>query len=396
MTNDWQTVLLEKCLSERKEFVTIDDLTRYKRARNQWYGKGIVLRDEIYGSEIKTKQQQIVRKSEFVVAEIDAKEGSFGVVPPELDGAIVSSHYFVFQINEAVCMPSWLDLLSRANLFQDQVKAQGSTNYSAVRPSQILAFEISLPPLAAQRRIVACVDALALRVEEARGLRRAAVEEAEAVMKVEIHGVMEEGGWRDTPLCEVLDRCEGGTWGFADDDNGVAILRPNNISGQGNLVLHDVKIRSVSMREVEKCRLQNGDVILTKSNSKELVGNSALFEQPSDPRIFVPSNFLQSLRFKSAVVLPKFAWYILWSPRSRSYFQMNCSGTSPSLQNLSGSKLKALPFPIPPLTEQHHIVAYLDGLQTKVDELRSLQAETQKELDALMPSILAKAFAGEL
>ena len=43
------------------------------------------------------------------------------------------------------------------------------------------------------------------------------------------------------------------------------------------------------------------------------------------------------------------------------------------------------------------IVAYLDGLQGKVDELRRLQqAETQKELDALMPSVLAKAFAGEL
>ena len=42
------------------------------------------------------------------------------------------------------------------------------------------------------------------------------------------------------------------------------------------------------------------------------------------------------------------------------------------------------------------IVAYLDGLQAEVDDLRRLQAETQKELDALMPSVLAKAFAGEL
>ena len=42
------------------------------------------------------------------------------------------------------------------------------------------------------------------------------------------------------------------------------------------------------------------------------------------------------------------------------------------------------------------IVTYLDGLQAEVDDLRRLQAETQKELDALMPSVLAKAFAGEL
>jgi type I restriction enzyme S subunit len=52
--------------------------------------------------------------------------------------------------------------------------------------------------------------------------------------------------------------------------------------------------------------------------------------------------------------------------------------------------------PLPSLPEQRRIVAYLDGLQAKVDELRRLHAETQQELDALMPSILAKAFAGEL
>ena len=42
------------------------------------------------------------------------------------------------------------------------------------------------------------------------------------------------------------------------------------------------------------------------------------------------------------------------------------------------------------------IVAYLDDLQAKVDELRRLQAETQKELDALLPSVLDRAFRGEL
>ena len=46
--------------------------------------------------------------------------------------------------------------------------------------------------------------------------------------------------------------------------------------------------------------------------------------------------------------------------------------------------------------KQRRIVAYLDGLQAKVDALKKLQAETAAELDALMPSILDKAFRGEL
>jgi len=46
--------------------------------------------------------------------------------------------------------------------------------------------------------------------------------------------------------------------------------------------------------------------------------------------------------------------------------------------------------------EQRRIVAYLDGLQAKVNVLRELQSQSQEELDALLPSILDKAFKGEL
>jgi type I restriction enzyme S subunit len=52
--------------------------------------------------------------------------------------------------------------------------------------------------------------------------------------------------------------------------------------------------------------------------------------------------------------------------------------------------------PLPPLEEQRRLVAYLDGLQAQVSALRARQAETEKELNALMPSILDKAFKGEL
>lgn len=66
------------------------------------------------------------------------------------------------------------------------------------------------------------------------------------------------------------------------------------------------------------------------------------------------------------------------------------------MKKISQPKLEAMPIPTLPLPEQRRIVAYLDGLQAKVDALRHLQAETQRELDALMPAVLARAFAGEL
>jgi len=51
---------------------------------------------------------------------------------------------------------------------------------------------------------------------------------------------------------------------------------------------------------------------------------------------------------------------------------------------------------VPGLEEQRRIVSYLDGLETQLNALKQLQAETAAELDALLPSVLDKAFNGEL
>ena len=64
--------------------------------------------------------------------------------------------------------------------------------------------------------------------------------------------------------------------------------------------------------------------------------------------------------------------------------------------NVNAQKLKALPIALPPLPEQRRIVAYLDGLQAKVDAMKTMQAQSAAELDALLPSILDRAFKGEL
>lgn len=66
------------------------------------------------------------------------------------------------------------------------------------------------------------------------------------------------------------------------------------------------------------------------------------------------------------------------------------------MKKISQPKLEQMPIPLPPLPEQRRIVAYLDALQAKVNALRELQSQTRAELEALMPSILEKAFQGEL
>ncbi len=66
------------------------------------------------------------------------------------------------------------------------------------------------------------------------------------------------------------------------------------------------------------------------------------------------------------------------------------------MADLGLKTIRQFTIPVPPIDEQRRIVTHLDAVQAKVDELRRLQAETQKELAALMPSILDRAFKGEL
>jgi type I restriction enzyme S subunit len=63
---------------------------------------------------------------------------------------------------------------------------------------------------------------------------------------------------------------------------------------------------------------------------------------------------------------------------------------------LNQRNARKISFPLPPISEQRRIVAYLDDLQAKVEALRWLQVETAAELDALLPSILDRAFKGKL
>jgi type I restriction enzyme S subunit len=91
---------------------------------------------------------------------------------------------------------------------------------------------------------------------------------------------------------------------------------------------------------------------------------------------------------------PSYLMYWLSQPSVQDF--INDAQKGATRQGFTKSQIEQFEIPVPPLADQRRIVAYLDGLQAKVDELRRLQAETQKELDALMPSILAKAFAGEL
>ncbi len=392
---EYPHVRLGQFITQRKEFFAIDDLAKYKRARVQSHGKGIVLRDEVLGSEIKTKSQQAARPGEFLVAEIDAKVGGFGIVPTELNGAVVSSHYFLFEVDEAVCLRDWLDWFIRSGLLEEQVKAQGSTNYAAIRPGHVLEYEIPLPPLPEQQRLVARIEAIARRVEEARGLRQKAVEEAKSLLLIKSGEVFSELilHTNQRPFGSFSPHVTSGPryWGDKITDTGMRFYRAQDLGPNGKIINSSkIYIQPPDSNQGQSARLKTGDLMLVITGAT--VGRCAVYEEGLEPG-FV-NQHVAICRLPNSEISSQYALWFLRSPYGQSQLLGQRYGQGKPGLNLSN--IRALTLPVPDLGEQHNIIAYLDGLQAKVDELKRLQAETQQELDALMPSVLAKAFAGEL
>ena len=392
-TNHWPTVALGKVMTQRKDYVEISDLHTYKRCRVQLHAQGIVLRDVVVGAEIKTKKQQVCRAGEFLVAEIDAKVGGFGVVPESLDGAIVSSHYFIFALDENVLDRRFLDFYIRTPAFREQVAARGSTNYAAIRPHHVLEYTIPLPPLDEQRRIVARIEALAAKIEEARALRQQAAEEAEAVTKAALSLFLAQLSAAHEQLS--LEKVTS----FIGDINhempsaveeGVAFISPKDFSLRGTIDFSRAKRISESefTRLSKKCCPHRGDILMARYGT---VGEARIVETD------LP--FLAS--YSIAVIRPDqrraTTRYVFWMIVSPALHQQISGGIRGGIQADLGLKtIRQLRIPVPPLSDQRRIVAYLDGLQAKVDALKRLQAETAAQLDVLLPSILDRAFKGEL
>ncbi len=396
MANDWKTIRLGDLLKRVKDEIKLDDDVTYKEVTVRLWNKGVILRDEKQGMDIKTNRFR-VHTGQLILSRIDVRNGAIGIVPRELDGAVVSGEFWTYAVDKTKMDSRFLALYVSTPRFLEESNrtSSGTTHRIRAEEENLLQIEIPLPPLSEQQRIVARVDALARRVEEARGLRRAAVEEAEALIGVALLGIFggeKKSGWTELTLGDITTDVQYGTSEKADDDpSGVPVLRMGNIQN-GRLSLGDLKYSHLPEKDFEKLRLQVGDILVNRTNSAELVGKSAVFEEPNE---FVYASYIIRMRLDLNRAVPKLIAAFINSPIGRQYmFDQRKQMTGQA--NVNSQKLRALPLRLPPLADQHRIVAYLDGLQTKVDELRRLQAATQKELDALMPSILAKAFAGEL
>jgi type I restriction enzyme S subunit len=378
--NAWPVVPLADVLRHRKEFITIDDTSHYKRCRVQLHAKGVLLRDRVSGVDIKTKKQQVCRSGEFLVAEIDAKMGGFGLVPTELDGAVVSSHYFLFELDESCLDARYLDHYCRTERFRTQVEAQGSTNYAAIRPADVLAYTIPLPPLPEQQALVAHLDALAEKTRQVEAHLDAVERDAEHLLALRFRDAIAGAPLR--PMAEVapLVRREQ-----TIDLNGS--YPELGIRSFGKGTFHKPPLSGSDVGTKRLYRIEPGDLLFSNVFAWE---GAIAIAQPQDAGRFGSHRFITCQANPELTTAEFLRYYFLTEDGLLKIGEASPGGAGRN-RTLGLEKLMAIEVPTPPLAVQQSF----DRLQAEIAALKARHTAIREANAALLPATLERVFAGE-
>jgi len=173
--------------------IKVDPTKEYIQIRLQLWGRGPIKRESAVKQEIRTLNQYIVKEGDFIVSKIDARNGAMGIVPKELDGAIVTNDFPTFTVNESYVLRDYLKYLVKTSLLLDELNelSEGATGRKRVSISDILNLKIPLPPLDVQQKIVEELDKEMEALEKVRMLKEKAEKRIEQILE-EVWGGEEE------------------------------------------------------------------------------------------------------------------------------------------------------------------------------------------------------------
>lgn len=308
------------------------------------------------------------------------------------------------------------------------------TTFNELSGSKAKTLPLVLPPLAEQRRIAARLDAIESRraatVARLQSARMVVERLRSAVLAAACSGRL-TADWReshpDAPSVEgalaqavgakrrkqatadkdlvitalpgsylvstigaASHRIEYGTSRRTGPSGDVPVLRMSNIK-TGRLDLRELKYLDEDA-QTATLRLEDGDLLFNRTNSPELVGKSAVFHE-SQSMTF--ASYLIRVRLVPDVADADFVNYWLNSSWGRHWARhVKTDGVSQS--NINGTKLAAMPLPLPPLDEQREIVRRTYAMLATADHLAAQIEHSEAALARVRSVALAKAFRGEL
>jgi len=339
----------------------------------------------------------VVNDGDVLLAWSGTPGTSFGAHIWDRGIGVLNQHIFRVDINANFLYPFWavhainqkLDILIR--------KAHGGVGLRHVTRKEVEDLEIPLPPLPEQKRIAAILKEQMEVVERARAAAEVQLEAAQALSAAYLREVFESEKSKKWPQKNLIDLCEfPGQYGTSEkaigDVEDVPVIRMGNIV-DGKIVWDNLKyMRFINGAEKRRYLLSKGDIVFNRTNSVELVGKCAVFEEEREA---VFASYLIRFRIKASVGDPYFLAMFINSKYGRSYIETNMA-RAVGQANISASTMHKMLIPVPPLKVQKVIVDELLSIDESIGCIKNGVLSQISIMNRLPSAFLRQAFSGEI
>ncbi|MBV6410920.1 MAG: restriction endonuclease subunit S [Burkholderiales bacterium] len=273
----------------------------------------------------------------------------------------------------------------KAKMFQHA----GGTTFKEIARGTIRKFEVPVPPLPEQRRIV---DLLS-RAEGIVRLRREAEKKAAELISalfLDMFGdpATNPKGWPTATVGDAIDSADyGSSTKASDSGDGLPLIRMGNVSFEGKLDLTDLKFVELPPTEVDRYRLREGDILFNRTNSKELVGKTGLWSGAIDA---VAASYFIRLRAKSDCLVPHYLWVFMNTGHMKRVLFETARGAI-GQANINSKELKAFRLPLPPTKLQRQFETHCRSIAAMEEQQSAATAKAQEAFDALLGRVFSPA-----
>jgi type I restriction enzyme, S subunit len=387
----WPRVRLGEVLRRSNEtMVALPDVT-YSEITVKLWGKGVIRRGVVSGAQV-SGRRFIARDGQFILSRIDARNGALGVVPPELDGALVTNDFPLFEVDCCRLDPSFLGYLTRTAAFVElcRTASEGTTNRVRLQESRFLDLDIALPPVDEQQRIVTRIDSVTGVTRSAAAEHSRVRDELTDLWQSVLAKAFVDHANRVSLADVCLDVVDNphSTPRYDGDDR--PCVRSHDI-GWGTLDLK--RARRTSLTEYEERTRRTApradDIVFVREGD---VGRCAVV---SAGQVFSLGQRVMLCRPNSARIDARF---LMWQLMSRPVLdeQIRTKKTGTTSLHVNVRDIRAVSLVCPPLPAQRQIVTNLESQRARIEELSNLLHDGDAELNALVPAILYRAFSGTL
>ena len=406
----------------------------------------------LLGKNAPSRARQKARSGNVLFSTVRTYLKNIAMVPPEFDGEVASTGFCVLNPADEIDHKFIFYFVLNDEFISKLNPLQRGTSYPAVRDRDVMSQAVMLPPLPEQHRIVAEIEKQFTRLDASiDGLKRAQANLKRyraSVLKAACEGKLvpteaelarAEGrdyepadrllerilaerraqwesqekrrgkykepttpdtsdlpdlprGWTWATIGQLSSRIQYGTSAKASADaSGTPVIRMGNIQ-EGNLDLSDLKYLPRQHPETHKTLLAPGDLLFNRTNSSELVGKSAVYKDSHPTASF--ASYLIRVIFLGGLS-PDYVCAHINSQHGRAYIS-TVKSQQVGQANVNGTKLAAMPIPLPPLTEQRRIVAEVERHLSVIQKAEAAVDAGLKRAERLRQSILKQAFSGQL